>query len=125
MKVTNIKFPIYFSNIEEIENDNIDVFVELEDGMSYTLVISTPKNYYWYMDKEGLNYIPPSPPDIIVRSLTEENIRKAIEAFAENDAYWMKLYYLSGEKDGVFNVKNMDKMLEEIKRTNEEIFGSD
>ena len=125
MKIINIKFPVYFSNINDIENDNIDVFVELEDGVTYTMVVSTPKNYYWYMDKEGFDYIPPSPPDIIVRSLTKENICKAIEAFAEDDAYWMKLYFLSGDRNGVFDVKRMDKMLADIKKTNDEIFDSE
>lgn len=61
MKIVNITFPTYLSSIENIENDNIDVFVELEDGVTYTMVVATPRNYYWYMDKEGLDYMPPSP----------------------------------------------------------------
>ena len=125
MKIINIKFPMYFDDIEDIENDNIDVFVELEDGVTYTLVVFTPKNYYWYMDNEGLDYIPPSPPDIIVRSLTKENITKAIEAFAEEDAYWLKLYILSGHRNGVFDVNRMNKMLDQIKKTNDEIFDAE
>ena len=125
MKIINIEFPMYFNDIEDIENDNIDVFVELEDGVTYTMVVSTPKNYYWYMDKEELDYIPPSPPDIIVRSLTKENITKAIEAFAEEDAYWLKLYFLSGDTNGVFDVNRMNKMLAQIKKTNDEIFDAE
>ncbi|WP_152643797.1 hypothetical protein [Paenibacillus terrae] len=81
--------------------------------------VSTPKNYYWYMDKEGLDYIPPSAPDIIVRSLTKENIRKFVEAFAEDDAYWMKLYFLSGDRKGVFDMDKMNKMLVDVKKTND------
>ncbi|AIQ58073.1 hypothetical protein [Paenibacillus borealis] len=125
MKIVNITFLTYLSSIKNIENDNIDVFVELEDGVTYTMVVATPQNYYWYMDKEGLDYVPPSPPDIIVRSLTEDNIRQAIGAFAEDDAYWMKLYFLSGERKGAFEMDRMDKMLAEIKRSNDEIFGAE
>lgn len=101
--------------MEDVENYNIDGFVDLEEGMLYTLVVSIPK-CYWYTAVST---------DIILRSLTEENIRKVIEAFSENDAYWMKLYYPSGERDGVFNIKHMGKIIEEIKRTNGEIFGSE
>lgn len=86
-------------------------------------VVTTPKNYYWYMDKEGLDYIPASPPDIIVRSLTEENIRKAIESYLDDDGYWLKLYFLAGKREGTFAVKAMDKMIEEIKETNKKVFG--
>ncbi|MEK3672079.1 MULTISPECIES: hypothetical protein [unclassified Paenibacillus] len=125
MKIVNITFPTYLSSIENIENDNIDVFVELEDDVTYTMVVATPQNYYWYMDKEGLDYVPPSPPDIIVRSLTEDNIRKAIEAFAEDDAYWMKLYFLSGKRTGAFDMDRMNKMLAEIKGINDEILNAE
>ena len=125
MKIVNITFPTYLSSIKNIENDNIDVFVELEDGITYTMVVATSLNYYWYMDKEGLDYVPPSPPDIIVRSLTEDNIRQAIEAFAADDAYWMKLYFLSGKRKGVFDMDRMNKMLAEIKRITEEILNAE
>ncbi len=117
MKIVSIIFPIYFDEIEDIENDNIDVFVELEDGMTYTMVVTTPKNYYWYMDKEGLDYIPAAPPDIIVRRLTKDTIRKAIENYLDENAYWLKLYFLAGE----FNIDVMNIMLEKIKKDNDEI----
>lgn len=125
MKIVNITFPTCLSHIDNIENGNIDVFVELDDGFTYTMVVTTPQNYYWYMDKEGLDYIPPYPPDIIVRRLTEENIRQAIEAYAEDDAYWMKLYFLSGERNGAFDLETMNKMLTDIKKTNAEIIEAD
>lgn len=48
-----------------------------------------------------------------------------LEAFAEDDAYWMKLYFLSGDRNGVFDVNRMNKMLAEIKKTNDEIFDSE
>ncbi|MGA3599120.1 hypothetical protein [Lysinibacillus agricola] len=52
MKIIDIEFPTYFETIDK-NNDNIDVFVRMEDGVTYTMVITTPNNYYWYMDKEG------------------------------------------------------------------------
>ncbi|WP_214481729.1 hypothetical protein [Bacillus sp. SM2101] len=44
MKIKNIEFPTALEKVKDIEDDNIDVFVELEDGMTYTLVVATPKN---------------------------------------------------------------------------------
>ncbi|MNI28351.1 hypothetical protein D3C73_821250 [compost metagenome] len=124
LKILNIEFPLYYDQLDK-DNGNMDVFVKLEDGMTYTMVVSTPNNYYWYMDKEGLDYIPASPPDIIVRNLHQDNVRKAIETFVQEKAYWLKLYFLAGKDHGAFDIKLMDKMVEEIKRTKEEIFGSE
>jgi hypothetical protein len=39
MRLVRIKYPTYFDDID-IENDNIDVFVELDDGMTYKLLPS-------------------------------------------------------------------------------------
>ncbi|WP_207856947.1 hypothetical protein [Lucifera butyrica] len=114
LKINKIKYPVPLSDIKDIENDNIDVFVELEDGITYTVVVSTPKNLMWYMDKEEMNYINPSPPFIIVRTLTEDNIKNALESFAEKDAYWLKLYHLVGKRDDVFNIKEMDKVIKDM-----------
>ncbi len=123
MNIKNVKYPTPLSEIVDAYNGNIDVFIEADDGMTYTFVVTTPKNYYWYMDKEGLDYIPASPPDIIVRSLTEDNIRKVVESYLEDDGYWLKLYFLAGKRNGAIEVKAMDKMIEEIKENNKRIFG--
>jgi len=98
MKVVKIKFPTALSKINDIENDNLDVFVELEDGFTYVVVVSTPKNFYWYMEKENKNHYCGAP-DIIVKKLTEEIITEAIEEYAKDDAYWLKCYYLPGVID--------------------------
>jgi phosphatidate phosphatase APP1 len=119
MKVINISYPTPLSEIEDIENDNVDVFVELEDGVTYTVVISTPKNLFVQMDSEGSHYIPASPPHIIVRTLTHDNIRNAIESFAKEDAYWLKLYYLAGERYGIFNITSMDDTIRLINESND------
>ena len=125
MKIKEIRYPVAIASIDDIENDNIDVFVETDDGTVYTITVFTPNNYYWYMDKEGLNYMPASPPDIIVRILTEENIRNAIETYLENDGYWLKLYYLAGKREGIFDIDAMDRMIDKIKKVKKEIFGDE
>lgn len=121
MELLEIKYPTPLSDVKDIENGNIDIFVTLNDGMTYSFLVTTPKNYYWYMDKEGIDFIPASPPDIIVRKLTEENIKAAVESFLLDDAYWLKLFFLAGERDNVFEICKLNKMIEKIKRSNEEI----
>ncbi|UOK58967.1 hypothetical protein MGI18_08160 [Bacillus sp. OVS6] len=37
----------------------------------------------------------PEPLMLVVSSLTEKNIWKVAEKFAENNAYWLKSYYLT------------------------------
>ncbi|MFD1739556.1 hypothetical protein ACFSCX_24035 [Bacillus salitolerans] len=120
MKIIEIKYPTYFDELDKY-NGNLDVFVTLEDGMTYTMVVTTPNNYYWYMDKEEIDYIPASPPDIIVRTLTKENIQKAIESYVGDNAYWLKLYFLAGKEDGVFQQEEMDKMIKKIMKEIDEI----
>jgi len=44
------------------------------------------------MEKEELEYLPAMPPMIIVKELT-------LDTYLENNAYWLKLYYLSGVID--------------------------
>jgi predicted nucleotidyltransferase len=56
MLIKSISFPTYLEDITDIENSNIDVFVELEDGYTYTVVIATAKNIVSLMDKEKMNY---------------------------------------------------------------------
>lgn len=55
--------------IPDIENYNIDVFVELADAYTYTLVIATAKNILSLMSKEQTNFSKPDDPFIIVRTL--------------------------------------------------------
>lgn len=121
MKIKKIEYPTPISQIKDIENDNIDVFVELEDGFTYTLVVTTPQNLGWYMDKERLNYLGAAPPMIIVKTLTDENVRKAIESYAAEDAYWLKLHFLAGARKGIFAIEEMDKMIKVIHDDNEDI----
>ncbi len=121
MLVKNISFvrPNLLEEIQDIENSNIDVFVELEDGSNYTLVVATAKNIVSLMDKEKTNFSEPGEPFIIVRKITKKIITEAIEAYAKNDAYWLKYYHFTGEIDtGVFN-KLQDEQTEYLKELDE------
>ncbi|MDX8361707.1 hypothetical protein [Cytobacillus sp. IB215316] len=111
MKIKNIEFPTALEKVKDIEDDNIDVFVELEDGMTYTLVVATPKNLFTQMDQEQINYIPASPPFIIVRTLNEDIIKSALQTYVNENAYWLKQYFLASE----FDMDVMDQMLDNIR----------
>ena len=99
MLVKKISFvrPTLLEEIPDIEDYNLDVFVELEDGYTYTVVIATAKNILSLMDNEKINFSEPGDPFIIVRKLTKEIIEEAVKAYAENDAYWLKFYHFGGE----------------------------
>jgi len=71
--------------------DNLDGFVENEDGYTYTIVLSTPGDLLDQMEQEKINFIMFGTLKIIVKKLTEQIVRKAIQAYAENDGYWLKL----------------------------------
>lgn len=57
MNIKKIEYPTSLSEIKDITNDNIDVFVELEDGSTYVLVVATPKNLYWCMENENVDFL--------------------------------------------------------------------
>jgi hypothetical protein len=96
MIVKKISFPVPLTDIEDIYDDNIDVFVDLENGHSYTVGLGTPKNLLTLMNNEKSNFLPPGEPMIIVRKLTMEVIQEAIQAYAEHaDGYWLKLHHFA------------------------------
>lgn len=110
MKVIKIEYPTQLSELKDIKDDNIDVFVELDDGITYTVVVSTPKNYYNYMEKENIDFYC-GVPDVIVKEITHDNIERAIIKYAEDNAYWLKYYHLAGE----VNVDVLNKVIKEKK----------
>lgn len=99
MLVKKISFirPTLLEEIPDIEDYNLDVFVELENGFTYTVVIATAKNIVSLMDKEKTDFSEPGEPFIIVRKLTKEIIEEAVKAYAEEDAYWLKFYHFGGQ----------------------------
>ena len=98
MKVTNIRIPYDLESID-IENDEIDVFVDTEEDYTYTLRVATPKYIQFQMDNEKQNFFGPGYPLIFVNKLTPEIIEEAVKAFAEekdDDGYWVKIYHFGG-----------------------------
>ena len=87
MKVKEISFPIPLKNIENIYDDNIDVFVDLENGRSYTVIVGTYQNVLSLLNQENSNFLPPGEPMILVRKLTMEVIEEAIQAYAKHDRW--------------------------------------
>ena len=53
MLIKNIRI---IDQITDIENDSIDIFVDSEDGYTYTVSIATIKNLLQRMDQEKSNF---------------------------------------------------------------------
>ena len=88
MKIKTIRI---IEEIIDLELDCLDVIVESESGYNYVVVFTTPVYLADEMAQENINYIKPQSPIIIVKKLTKQIIKEAISAYAENDAYWLKL----------------------------------
>lgn len=91
MKINRIEYP---SPIEEVNalNDNIDVFVHMDDGSVYSFVVATPDNIYWCMDNQRVDYFFGIPP-VFVKALTTENIERALhELVQEDNGPWVEVY---------------------------------
>lgn len=101
MLVKSIDFPCGLEGITDIEDDNVDVFVELEEKSPYTyiVVVGTAKNLETLMEKENLNYFEVGHPFIIVKKLTKEIIEETIQAYAKDNAYWLKLHHFADQID--------------------------
>ena len=96
MKIRKIEF---ITEIKDVYNDNVDVFVENEDGYTYVMNVVTPQDLLDEMNQEKSNYIEPGAVQIIVKKLTEEIVREAIEAYAEDNRYWLKLHQFADAID--------------------------
>ena len=101
MKIKRIEFA---HEITDPYMDNLDVFVENENGYTYTIVVSTPGDLLDQMEQEKINFIMPDTPKIIVKKLTEQIVREAIQAYAENDGYWLKLCQFGDDIDNIFEL---------------------
>jgi len=92
MKIESITFLSDLEDVEDIFDYNMDVAVKLNDGHTYLVVVVTQKNLLTLMNNEKSDFLSPGEPMIIVRKLTKEVVEKAIEAYAEDDAYYLKFY---------------------------------
>lgn len=104
MKYESIDF---LGEVEDIFDANIDVNVKLDNGHSYILVVATQKNLLTLMNNEKSDFLSPGDPMIIVRKLTKEVVEKAIEAYAEDEGYYLKLYGTQ------FDIKTLNELKEQ------------
>jgi hypothetical protein len=110
MIVKKVSFPTPLEMIEDTKDDNIDVWVELEDGCCYTVVVTTLQNLMTQMKETKKNYIQSGCPYIIVNELKEDIIEEAVQSYAEGDAYWLKLNHLSSE----FSIELLNEMMDKL-----------
>ena len=96
MKIKRIEF---MEEITDLYNDTIDVLVENEDGYNYIIGVGTPQNLTEEMNQEKANFVRPGTPKIIVKKLTKEIVTEAIEAYAEDTGYWLKLHQFANSSD--------------------------
>jgi hypothetical protein len=96
MLIRNIRI---LDEITDIENDSIDVCVDSEDGYTFTVSIATTKHLLQRMDEEKSNFSNPNELIIVVRKLTQEIITEALEAYAEDNGFWLKLHEFASEID--------------------------
>jgi hypothetical protein len=90
--------------IRDVHNDNTDVLVENEDGYNYIISVGTPQDLLEEMNQEKSNFVRPGTPMIIVKKLTKRIVTGAIKAYAEDDAYWLKLHQFANSIDiSIFN----------------------
>ncbi|MBP1046773.1 hypothetical protein I6N96_10895 [Enterococcus sp. BWM-S5] len=109
MEVAKIEYPTALDKIEDLTDDNIDIFVTLDDGYTYTLVVSTLKNVGTLMNEKRYSEPGCVQQLIIVEELSEELIKIAVEAYAEDeDGMFLKVSNLATG----FEMKELDAALE-------------
>lgn len=91
MKVVSIEYPTSPEKCNKL-NDSIDVFVTLENGNTYCVVVAT---IGWLCNYAVTGYAPSGAPFIIVKELEPQLIEKAISQYSEDDAYWLRVYSMS------------------------------
>ena len=92
MKIKKITFFTELKDINDIYDDNIDVLVKSTDGKKYVVVVATQKNLLTLMRNEQNEFLSPGDPMIIVSKLNRQIIESAIQAYAENNGYYLKFY---------------------------------
>ena len=91
MKVVSVEYPVSLEDCNRV-NDNIDVFVKLENGKHYCVTVATVE---WIQTNVGAGYLSCGAPDIIVKELKPQLIEEAVNEYAEGDAYWLRVYSMS------------------------------
>lgn len=93
MKVESINFLGPIEDIYDIFDYNMDVSVNLENGRNYVVVVGTPKNLLKLMENEKSDFLSPGDQIVIVKKMTKEVVEKAIQAYAEDNAYYFIFHF--------------------------------
>lgn len=103
----------------------MDVYVNLENGRNYVVVVATQKNLLTLMNNEKSDFLSPGDPIVIVKKMTKEIVEEAIQAYAEDDAYYLKFYYAELDTKTLDVLKDRsiarDKLLDDLLEKGESI----
>jgi hypothetical protein len=91
LKISSINYPTPLEACDVI-CDNIDVFVKLENKKEYCVTIATIE---WIIQNMDNGFLEPGAPNIIVSKLDAEIIENALNEYALEDAYWLRVFSLS------------------------------
>jgi hypothetical protein len=106
MKIKKILWPDQF----KVEIDgSIEIYVQDDNYYTYTVFITTPEDLVKEMIQQKINFIRPEIPKVIVKKLTKEIITEAIESYAADDGFWLKLHQFGNAVDiSVLNKLNLE-----------------
>jgi len=96
LKIKSVKLA---HKVSDLENDFVDVMIEDITGYGYTMVVTTPTNLLKVMNNNSVNFIKPEEPLVIVKRLTQQCIEEAINEYALNNGYWLKLHQSADTTD--------------------------
>lgn len=99
-----------------IQNENVDILLELDDGYTYVVVLATPQNIEYVMDQDKKNYLRPGHLFSVAKELTKKIVKETIKAYAEEkNGYWSKFYHFVGEIDKTVFEELQAKHIQELK----------
>ena len=71
-------------SLKNPSNANVEVFVTFKDGLRVAIIVGTPQNLEYLMNKDGVTFYGPGLPWIIVKELTVETIHDAIQGYMDD-----------------------------------------
>ena len=113
LKIVSVQFA---HEVNDLKNDFLDVIVEDVTGYSYIVTVTTPDYLLKVMNDNSINFIRPDCeidwPLIIVKQFTQQVVEEAINEFALNNGFWLKLHQFAGTMD----ISILDNLLEEDRK---------
>ena len=79
------------------------------------MVVTTPTNLLTVMNDDSVNFIKSDEPLIIVKYLTQQFIEEAINEYALDDGYWLKLNQFAGTAN-TLDISLLNNLLEEYRK---------